>query len=105
MTYLPGSSTFSSSESFAMIRGRHVHLTILGGLEVAASGDLANWIIVSYKFRSYLLAYNALLCVPHADVCVHMFNWLLQYTIASSNTMYGTHSNIFSYFFFILVFV
>jgi acyl CoA:acetate/3-ketoacid CoA transferase beta subunit len=43
-----GSSIFSSSESFAMIRGRHVDLTILGALEVAANGDLANWIIVSH---------------------------------------------------------
>lgn len=47
VTYLKGSSIFSSSESFAMIRGRHVDLTILGALEVAANGDLANWIIVS----------------------------------------------------------
>jgi len=45
VTYLKGSSIFSSSESFAMIRGRHVNLTILGALEVAANGDLANWII------------------------------------------------------------
>lgn len=45
VTYLPGSSTFSSSESFAMIRGKHVNLTILGALEVAENGDLANWII------------------------------------------------------------
>jgi len=45
VTYLPGSATFSSSESFSMIRGKHIHLSILGGLEVAANGDLANWII------------------------------------------------------------
>ena len=47
VTYLKGSSIFSSAESFAMIRGRHVDLTILGALEVSANGDLANWIIVS----------------------------------------------------------
>ena len=45
MTYLDGSSIFSSSESFAMIRGKHVNLTILGALEVSENGDLANWII------------------------------------------------------------
>jgi 3-oxoacid CoA-transferase len=45
VSYLKGSSIFSSSESFAMIRGRHVDLTILGALEVSQFGDLANWII------------------------------------------------------------
>lgn len=42
---LPYSSFFSSSDSFAMIRGGHIDLTILGALEVAENGDIANWII------------------------------------------------------------
>ncbi|MFC5740253.1 3-oxoacid CoA-transferase [Dyella tabacisoli] len=45
ITSLPGSSYFSSAESFAMIRGGHIDLSILGGLEVSAHGDLANWMV------------------------------------------------------------
>nr|WP_310492651.1 3-oxoacid CoA-transferase [Dechloromonas sp.] len=45
ITSIPGSSFFSSADSFAMIRGGHIDLSILGGLEVSENGDLANWMV------------------------------------------------------------
>jgi 3-oxoacid CoA-transferase subunit B len=43
ITMMPGSALFNSAESFAMIRGGHVDLTILGAMEVSEHGDIANW--------------------------------------------------------------